>query len=228
MVCEDFHRHHFQNVRSNEDLLLRFLLLYEAFDLPSDDSDDNDFDPNMPEEHVASKEEESSEEEEDDDGGSDSDDSDFLTCSDDLEPLIDKKKVDDLGLPSEDSEDDDYDPAGPDSDKDVEKKSNSDESDFTSDSDDFCKEIKKSGGHDEVSSPPLPDVKVGDMEKNTAQSNTISSADDPMETEIDQSVVLPVSRRRQAERLDYKRLRHMVKHHLILVMKKNGLGRTHQ
>lgn len=178
----------------------------EAFDLPSDDSDDNDFDPNMPEEHVASKEEGSSEEEEDDDGGSDSDDSDFLTCSDDLEPLIDKKKVDDLGLPSEDSEDDDYDPAGPDSDKDVEKKSNSDESDFTSDSDDFCKEIKKSGGHDEVSSPPLPDVKVGDMEKNTAQSNTTSSADDPMETEIDQSVVLPVSRRRQAERLDYKRL----------------------
>jgi hypothetical protein len=118
----------------------------DAFDLPSDDLDDNDFDPNMPEEHVASKEEGSSEEEEDDDGGSDSDDSDFLTCSNDLEPLIDKKKVDDLGLPSEDSEDDDYDPAGPDSDKDVEKKSNSDESDFTSDSDDFCKEIKKSGG----------------------------------------------------------------------------------
>jgi hypothetical protein len=44
------------------------------------------------------------------------------------------------------------------------------------------------------------------MEKNTAQSNTTSSADDPMETEIDQSVVLPVSRRRQAERLDYKML----------------------
>ncbi|XP_066362349.1 homeobox protein HOX1A-like [Miscanthus floridulus] len=178
----------------------------DAFDLPSDDSDDNDFDPNMPEEHVVSKEEGSSEDEEDEDGGSDSDDSDFLTCSDDSEPLMDKKKVDDLGLPSEDSEDDDYDPAGPDSNEDVEKKSSSDESDFSSDSDDFCKEIAKSGGHDEVSSPPLPDDKVGDMEKNTAQANTASSADDPMETEIDQSVVLPVSRRRQAERLDYKKL----------------------
>ncbi|AQK94822.1 homeobox1 [Zea mays] len=174
----------------------------DAFDLPSDDSDDNDFDPNMPEEHVVGKDEESSEE--DEDGGSDSDDSDFLTCSDDSEPLIDKK-VDDLRLPSEDSEDDDYDPAGPDSDKDVEKKSSSDESDFTSDSDDFCKEISKSG-HDEVSSPLLPDAKVGDMEKITAQAKTTSSADDPMETEIDQGVVLPDSRRRQAERLDYKKL----------------------
>lgn len=177
----------------------------DAFDLPSDDSDDNDFDPNMPEDHVVRKEEGSSEEE-NEDGGSDSDDSDFLTSSDDSEPLMDKKKVDDLGLPSEDSEDDDFDPAGPDSDKDVEKKSSSDESDFTSDSDDFCKEIAKSGGHDEVSSPPSPDAKVGDMEKSTAQANAASSADDHMETEIDQSVVLPVSRRRQAERLDYKKL----------------------
>ncbi|CAN6359454.1 unnamed protein product [Urochloa humidicola] len=181
----------------------------DAFDLPSDDSDDNDFDPNMPEEHVASKEEGSSEEEEDEDGGSDSDDSNFLTASDsdDSKPLTDKKKVDDLGLPSEDSEDDDYDPAGPDSDKDIQKKeSNSDESDFTSDSDDFCEEIAKTGGHDEVSSPPLPDGNVDDMERSTAQANTANSNDDPMETEMDQSVVLPVSRRRQTERLDYKKL----------------------
>ncbi|RCV16915.1 hypothetical protein SETIT_3G176600v2 [Setaria italica] len=181
----------------------------DAFDLPSDDSDDNDFEPNMPEEHVASKEEGSSEEEEDEDGGSDSDDSNFLTSSDsdDSEPLTAKKKVDDLGLPSEDSEDDDYDPAGPDSDKDIQKKeSNSDESDFTSDSDDFCEEIAKTGGHDEVSSPPLPDGKVDDMEKSTSQANTANSNDDPMETEMDQSVVLPVSGRRQTERLDYKKL----------------------
>ncbi|CAL4894459.1 unnamed protein product [Urochloa decumbens] len=183
----------------------------DAFDLPSDDSDDNDFDPNMPEEHVASKEEGSSEEEEEEeeDGGSDSDDSNFLTSSDsdDPEPLTDKKKVDDLGLPSEDSEDDDYDPAGPDSDKDIQKKeSNSDESDFTSDSDDFCEEIAKTSGHDEVSSPPLPDGNVDDMERSTAPANTANSNDDPMEAEIDQNVVLPVSGRRQTERLDYKKL----------------------
>ncbi|CAN6327590.1 unnamed protein product [Urochloa humidicola] len=181
----------------------------DTFDLPSDDSDDNDFDPNMPEEHVASKEEGSSEEEEDEDGGSDSDDSNFLTASDsdDSKPLTDKKKVDDLGLPSEDSEDDDYDPAGPDSDKDIQKKeSNSDESDFTSDSDDFCEEIAKTGGHDEVSSPPLPDGNVVDVERSTAEANAANSSDDPMDTEMDQSVVLPVSRRRQTERLDYKKL----------------------
>jgi len=186
----------------------------DAFDLPSDDSDDNDFDPNMSEEHVASKEEGSSEEEEDEDGGSDSDNSNFLTSSDSdgSGPLTtDKKKVDDLGLPSEDSEDDDYDPAGPgsdnDSDKDIQKnKSTSDESDFTSDSDDFCEEIAKSGGHDEVSSPPLPDVKVDYIERSTAQANTENSNDDPMETEMDQSVVLPVSGRRQTERLDYEKL----------------------
>lgn len=179
----------------------------DAFDLPSDDSDDNDFDPNISEEHVASKEEGSSEEEEDEDSGSDSDDSNLSSDSDDSEPLADKKKVDDLGLPSEDSEDDDYDPAGPDSDKDIEKKkSSSDESDFSSDSDDFCKEIAKSGGHDEVSSPPLQDGKVKDIERSTDQANTENSGDDPMEAEMDQSVVLPVSGRRQTERLDYKKL----------------------
>ncbi|XP_062231902.1 homeobox protein HOX1A-like isoform X2 [Phragmites australis] len=180
----------------------------DAFDLPSDDSEDNDFDPNVAEEHVASKEEESSEE--DEDGGSDSDDSNFLTSSDDSEPLMDKK-VDDLGLPSEDSEDDDYDPAGPDSDKDIQKKQSSlDESDFTSDSDDFCAEIAKSGAHDEISKPSSPDAKAGgstfDMEGITAQANTTNSNLSSMETEMDQNVVLPVSRRRQAERLDYKKL----------------------
>ncbi|WVZ99268.1 hypothetical protein U9M48_044596, partial [Paspalum notatum var. saurae] len=181
----------------------------DIFDLPSDDSDDNDFDPNMPEEHVASKEEGSSDEaeDEDEDRDSDSDDSNFLTSSDDSEPLTDKK-VDDLGFPSEDSEDDDYDPAGPDSDKEdvQEKKTSSDESDFTSDSDDFCEEIAKSGGHDEVSSPPVPGSKVGDVEQSTFQANAANSDEDPMETEMDQSVILPVPGRRQVERLDYKKL----------------------
>ncbi|XP_062180168.1 homeobox protein HOX1A-like isoform X2 [Phragmites australis] len=181
----------------------------DAFDLPSDDSEDDDFDPNMAEEHVSSKEEESSEE--DEDGGSDSDDSNFVTSSDDSEPLVDNKKVDDLGLPSEDSEDDDYDPAGPDSDKDIQKKqSSSDESDFTSDSDDFCVEIAKSGGHDEVSTLTSPDAKSGnaafDMEGITAQTNTTNSNLNTTETEMEQNVVLPVSGRRQAEQLDYKKL----------------------
>ncbi|TVU20583.1 hypothetical protein EJB05_36797 [Eragrostis curvula] len=180
----------------------------ETFDLPSDDSEDDDFDPDMAEEQVASKEEGSSEEDEDE--GSDSDDSNFLTSSD-SEPLMDKKKADDLGLPSEDSEDDDYDPAGPDSDKDIQKeKSSSDESDFTSDSDEFCVEIAKSGDHDEVSKPSFPDDEAGDttcdMEKSTAQANTANSSVNSMEAEMDQNLVLPGSGRRKVERLDYKKL----------------------
>jgi hypothetical protein len=181
----------------------------DTFDLPSDDSEDDDFDPNMTEGHMASKEDGSSEEGEDE--GSDSDDSNFLTSSDDSEALMDKKKVDDLGLPSEDSEDDDYDPAGPDSDKDIQKeRSGSDESDFTSDSDDFCAVIAKSGGHDEVSKPSFPDAEPGDTiddtERNTVQANTANSSLDPMETEMDENLILPGSGRRNVERLDYKKL----------------------
>jgi hypothetical protein len=181
----------------------------DTFDLPSDDSEDDDFDPDMAEGHMASKEDGSSEEDEDE--GSDSDDSNFLTSSDDSEPLMDKKKVDDLGLPSEDSEDDDYDPAGPDSDKDIQKeKSGSDESDFTSDSDDFCVEISKSGGHDEVSKPSFPEAEPGDTiddnGRNTAQANTANSSLNSTETEMDQNLILPGSGRRKIERLDYKKL----------------------
>ncbi|AQK87896.1 Putative homeodomain-like transcription factor superfamily protein [Zea mays] len=106
------------------------------------------------------------------------------------------EKVDDLGLPSEDSEDDDYDPAGPDSDKDVEKKSNSDESDFTSDSDDFCKEIKKSGGHDEVSSPPLPDVKeaYGEASSDSSDEEEWSGKNTPIKSNEEGEVGSPAGK----------------------------------
>jgi len=83
-------------------------------DLPSDDSEDHDFDPNISEEHVAGHMEGSSKE--DGDEGSDSDDSNFIMSSDNSEHVKEKEKVDDLGLPSEDSEDGDYDLEGSDSD----------------------------------------------------------------------------------------------------------------
>lgn len=102
--------------------------------------------------------------------------------------------VDDLGFPSEDSEDDDFDPAGPDSSEDQKSKSHSEESDFTSDSDDFCAEIAKSCGQGEVSVSPLSNIN----EENWDHAFR--------ETELDQDVVLPVHSRRQAERLDYKKL----------------------
>ncbi|XP_044445024.1 homeobox protein HOX1A-like [Triticum aestivum] len=106
-------------------------------DLPSDDSEDDDFNPNISEEHVAGHVEGPSE-----DDISDSDDSNFITSSDNSEHVKEKEKVDVLELPSDDSEDEDYDPAGPDSDKDIEEKQ--DESNFISDSGDFCADIAKS------------------------------------------------------------------------------------
>uniref|UniRef100_A0ACD5T8G4 Uncharacterized protein n=1 Tax=Avena sativa TaxID=4498 RepID=A0ACD5T8G4_AVESA len=174
----------------------------DAFDLPSDDSEDDDFDPDAAEEHVAGHVEVSSEVGGDED--SDSDDSDFITSSDNSEHVKEKEKVDDLGLPSEDSEDDDYDPAGPDSDKDIEEKQ--DESDFTSDSDDFCAEIAKSCGQDEVSSGPKVGDCSDDMVGATVQPNTAMPHLTSKDLEIDQDLILPSGRRRQVQRLDYKKL----------------------
>ncbi|KAM0862295.1 hypothetical protein ACQ4PT_045357 [Festuca glaucescens] len=170
-------------------------------DLPSDDSEDDDFDPNIAEEHVGGHVEVSSEEDEGED--SDSDDSNFITSSDNSEHVKEKEKVDDLGLPSEDSEDDDYDPAGPDSDKDIQEKQ--DESDFTSDSDDFCAEIAKSCGQDEVSSGPKVGDQSNDIEGATVQPKTAMSHLTSKDLEIDSDLILP-SGRRQVQKLDYKKL----------------------
>ncbi|VAH70592.1 unnamed protein product [Triticum turgidum subsp. durum] len=76
----------------------------DVHDLPSDNSEDDDFDPNISEEDVA----------------------DHV-----VEHVKEKDNVDDLGLLSEDSDDDDYYPEDPDSDKDIKEKK--DESNFTMD-----------------------------------------------------------------------------------------------
>jgi len=164
-------------------------------DLPSDDSEDNDYDPTLAEGNMVDENKSSAE---DGDEGSDSDDLDFMTSSDDSEPstkkrskLKNKNTVDDPGLPSEDSEDDDFDPEGPNSSEDQKTKTNSEESDFTSDSDDFCAEISKSCGQDEVLAPSLSD-----------QTERVEI----MEAEPEQDLVLPASSRRQVGRFDYKKL----------------------
>ncbi|KAM0869408.1 hypothetical protein ACQ4PT_040689 [Festuca glaucescens] len=164
-------------------------------DLPSDDSEDNDYDPTLAEGNMVDENKSSAE---DGDEGSDSDDLDFMTSSDDSEPSTkksskskNKNTLDDLGLASEDSEDDDFDPEGPNSSEDQKTKTNSEESDFTSDSDDFCAEISKSCGQDEVLAPPISDQTDGV---------------EIMEAELEQDLVLPASSRRQVGRLDYKTL----------------------
>nr|CAB3478288.1 unnamed protein product [Digitaria exilis] len=116
-------------------------------------------------------------------------------------------KVDDLGLPSEDSEDDDFNPAGSDSSEDQKNELKSEESDFTSDSDDFCAEIAKSCHQDEVSASPL--IKFTDVMKTSGSynhSNEEISNHALIDMEPEQGIVLPISSRRQVERLDYKKL----------------------
>ncbi|PUZ54807.1 hypothetical protein GQ55_5G160700 [Panicum hallii var. hallii] len=151
-------------------------------DLPPDRIEDNDYNPPLAEGHM---------------------NQDRFSAEDD-------GKVDDLGLPSEDSEDDDFDPAGPDSSEDPKNELNSEESDFTSDSDDFCAEIAKSCGQDEVSASPLLDViNRTDRMKTKAvgnHSNEETSNRAFADMELDQGMVLPISSRRQVERLDYKKL----------------------
>ena len=122
----------------------------------------------------------------------------------------DASTADDLGLPSEDSGDGDFDPAGSDSSEDQKDGLNSEESDFTSDSDDFCLEIAKSCGQDEVSESPLSNViNYTDRMKLRAADNCSNEQNHNhafMDMKLDQDMVLPVSSRRQVERLDYKKL----------------------
>ncbi|KAL6614527.1 hypothetical protein ACP70R_036797 [Stipagrostis hirtigluma subsp. patula] len=121
----------------------------------------------------------------------------------------DEGKVDDLGLPSEDSEDDDFDPAGPDSSENKKMGSNSEESDFTSDSDDFCAEIAKSRGQDDAWVSSLSDVINNTATMKTSAVDNHFNGENSyrvLETELEEDMVLPISSRRQVERLDYKKL----------------------
>ncbi|XP_062221231.1 homeobox protein HAZ1-like [Phragmites australis] len=155
----------------------------DASNLQPNDSEDNDYNPALAEGHMVNEDRSSAE---------------------------DEGKVDDLGLPSEDSEDDDFDPTGPDSSEDRKNESNSEESDFTSDSDDFCAEIAKSRGLDEVSISPLSNViDHADRMKISAVDNHFNEENSNrafVEMELEQDMILPVSSRRQVERLDYKKL----------------------
>lgn len=90
--------------------------------LPSDDSEDDDYNPdNLDVEENGSGDESTSEE------------SDYFSASDDMAAPVNNDQL--VGLPSDDSEDDDYDPDAPDHDAQVMQESSS--SDFTSDSEDF-------------------------------------------------------------------------------------------
>ncbi|XP_073005811.1 homeobox protein HOX1A isoform X2 [Typha latifolia] len=174
---------------------------YDESNFPSDDSEDDNYDPNILESHIEDQEE-----------GSSSEESDFTASSKDSEHSKQKKQYDNLGFPSDDSEDDDYDPEGPDPDKDSQKKlSSSDESDFTSDSDDFCAELVINSGLGEVSTSSLSFLKPvdhGDAVKSVMDSkgNSVGQELCSLEADLRQEQVSPVQGKRQRCRLDYKKL----------------------
>lgn len=144
--------------------------------LPSDDSDDNDYNPDGPDDDSKVEGSGSSSDGSDSSG---SDSSDFSSVSEDLGAIGGDDQY--LGLPSDDSEDDDYDPDTANTTDDVERESSS--SDFTSASEDLGAAVHDDGisGDDETMLPLL-----------RADQDT---ADSP-----------PLSGRRHVERLDYKKL----------------------
>uniref|UniRef100_A0A7N0UE90 Uncharacterized protein n=1 Tax=Kalanchoe fedtschenkoi TaxID=63787 RepID=A0A7N0UE90_KALFE len=152
----------------------------EILGLPSDDSGDNDFDPDHTD--VDEKVEEYKSEEGGESGGegSTSDESDFTSASEDLGDFVNEGQLNGNPLDnSDEEEDDDYDPDAPDPDEQIKEESSS--SDFTSDSEDFVPEV------------------------DNVTSKTNGSSELAM-LETEQESPAPGSKKRDIERLDYKKL----------------------
>ncbi|KAL9367463.1 hypothetical protein Peur_038662 [Populus x canadensis] len=165
------------------------------FGLSSDDSDDNDYDPDGPDIDEKSQEESSS------------DESDFSSASDEFEAPPDDKQY--LGLPSDDSEDDDYDPDAPVLEEKLKQESSS--SDFTSDSEDLDATLNGDGLSlgDEYHMPMEPHEdsngrrsRFGGKKNHSLNSKLLSM----LEPDSHQEKSAPVSGKRNIERLDYKKL----------------------
>ncbi|XP_028767683.1 homeobox protein HAT3.1 [Neltuma alba] len=138
--------------------------------LPSDDSGDGDYNPDV------------AEDEEVEGGNSSSDESDNASASEKMEASCNEDPY--VGLPSSDSEDNDYDPNAVDHDKGAAEESSS--SDFTSDSEDLADVVKGSAlsGQDNC---PVPASSLPELDPGEENST-------------------PVSGKRHIERLDYKKL----------------------
>ncbi|QHO35935.1 Homeobox protein [Arachis hypogaea] len=142
--------------------------------LPSDDSDDDDYDPDVKEDVEAEG------------GESSSDESEYASASEKLEDSGHEDQY--MGLPSEDSEDDDYNPDAPDQDMKVAEERHGE--DITSASLDDAKKFK---GSSKTS-------KVGKKPSITDELSSLLEADPGQES------YTPVSGKRNVERLDYKKL----------------------
>lgn len=145
--------------------------LDDVMELPSDDSEDNEYNPDGTDDDANVEGNESS--------SAESDPSDFSSASEDLGAICGAEQ--NVGLPSDDSEDDDFDPdATTVNEEGVELESSS--SDFTSASEDLGVAIGDDGTSD-INEPPLP-----------------------VQPEQDLSESPPLTGKRCVERLDYKKL----------------------
>lgn len=177
-----------------------------ALGLPSDDSEDGDYDPDVPD-TINHDDELSSDESSSDQSSSDK--SGYASASEELEAPPNDDQY--LGLPSDDSEDDDYDPCAPELDEGVRQESSS--SDFTSDSEDLAAlDHNRSSKDDNIVSSSLNNTKLvrnsngqssGGGPSKSALHNELSSL---LESGPDKDGLEPVSGKRQVERLDYKKL----------------------
>ncbi|KAI0511360.1 hypothetical protein KFK09_011990 [Dendrobium nobile] len=172
---------------------------YDDLNLPSDDSEDDDYKPEAQVLEVDDQEEGS--------GESDSSSSCYDSTSSD-----DNRNQATVELPTDDSEDDDYDPDAVDPDKEIQKsKSSSDESDFTSDSDEFCAELKKISYAEEASSCSQPNLEFfvdsgRDEMKDKDKIYDYYVVPSAMLDIDKQESGLSLSNKRGRERLDYKKL----------------------
>ncbi|XP_022745506.1 homeobox protein HAT3.1-like isoform X2 [Durio zibethinus] len=163
------------------------------FGLPSDDSDDNDYNPD------------SSETDEKDWGDeSSSDESDFTSTSEELEAPAKVNPY--LELRSDDSEDDDYDPNGPDHDNAVKPESSS--SDFTSDSEDLGAMLE-----DNISSQKEEGAVFINASRDSKRQKPKLGGRESLNDELlsvmesaSEQDGAAASKKRSIERLDYKRL----------------------
>lgn len=161
-------------------------------DLPSDDSDDEEYYPD------GLNDNENDDNDESENGDGSSDESDFTSASDEMiESFKEGKDImkDIMNLPSDDSEDDDFDPDALTRDED--KMQESSNSDFSSDSED--PEISFKGEESNQQDEVMP---FRELRKKSKLPNVSASESD---AELDQGLA-DVPARRNVERLDYKKL----------------------
>ncbi|CAA7393542.1 unnamed protein product [Spirodela intermedia] len=197
---------------------------HDNLGLPSDDSEDHDYDPDDLGAETFEADEGVKE-------GSSSDESDFTSTSEDFGTLNRDIHNQNFGLPSDDSEDHEYDPERQEHNENSAKDSSrSDESDFTSDTDDLNSLSNEISDANEASASPISKYPrlgegsdTGPLSVNEASASPISkhpslgegsdtgplsvkSALFSLESERGQENVVPLSSKRQREHLDYKKL----------------------